>query len=174
MDAVKGFIPDKLPWWQTGIEVLDTSKGIYIMEKKTRKMTKAEAFEYLKNKKIRCYGKCIELQEKLFSLGFSWKTGSDEALLVEGIIIVDGIMTYTLHLDAFTNVVNEEVLVDDVLAIETVPEDELNSYEKIAKLAQPLMDYLRKIRSSERICISQENVVAEPMPTLISGDMKAC
>ena len=45
------------------------------MEKKTKKMTKAEAFEWLKCKKIDACGYLSEVQEKLFSLGITWITG---------------------------------------------------------------------------------------------------
>lgn len=44
------------------------------MEKKTKKMTKAEAFEWLKCKKID--SSCLEIgiQNKLFSIGIEWRT----------------------------------------------------------------------------------------------------
>lgn len=177
MDAVKGFIPDKLPWWQTGIEVLDTSKGIYIMEKKTRKMTKAEAFEYVKDKKILCCGKGKELQEKLFSLGYKWNNGKTDIFAVEIIFTIGGGISFTVDPKIFAEDYHKELLVEDVLAIELIPEGlrkESLSYEKVVELAKPLMDYLRRVEASERICVTQENVVSEPMPTLISGDMKAC
>ena len=52
------------------------AKEILSMEKKTKKMTKAEAFEYLKGKKVYVAGKSGEIQEVLFKAGFSWDGSS--------------------------------------------------------------------------------------------------
>lgn len=148
------------------------------MEKKTKKMTKAEAFEYLKDKKIRCCGKGRELQEKLFSLGFDWRDGSHKVYMIENVIIVNRALTYTIHYDAFVNATQEELAVEDVLAIELVPEDpevseeESFSYEEVIKLAQPLMNYLCRAGATERICITKMDIVSEPMPTLLYGDTR--
>lgn len=147
------------------------------MEKK--KMTKAEAFEWLKNKKMYVGGNSAAIQKKLFEAGFEWPLNNryisnlDKPFLI---LSENGGIFYSNDMCHYLARTHEEISAEDILSIEIVEEeeDELNSYAKIAKLAQPLMDYLREIRSSERICISQENVVAEPMPTLISGGMKGC
>ena len=149
---------------------------------KKKKMTKAEAFEWLKCKKVSVANREIndKVQLKLFACGVEWKHhGTDVCHYGDYLVInPDGFLCHCdgLGSDYWRRLFHEEISADDILSIEIVEEeeDELNSYAKIAKLAQPLMDYLREIRSSERICISQENVVAEPMPTLISGGMKGC
>ena len=54
---------------------IETRKKLIDMkEKKTKKMTKAEAFEYLSNKKIDASINEREVQLKLFSLGVVWCT----------------------------------------------------------------------------------------------------
>lgn len=148
------------------------------MEKK--KMTKAEAFEWLKNKKVSvsCRDISRKVQSKLFDCGVTWKNGGTDFCDYGNYYVINshGLLGHCDGMGSYwESLICEEISADDILSIEIVEEeDELNSYAKIAKLAQPLMDYLREIRSSERICISQENVVAEPMPTLISGGMKGC
>ena len=147
------------------------------MEKK--KMTKAEAFEWLKCKKVSvsCREISEKVQSKLFACGVQWKNGGTSFCDYGNYYVINshGLLGHCDGMGSYWEcLINEEISADDILSIEIVEEDELNSYAKIAKLAQPLMDYLREIRSSERICISQENVVAEPMPTLISGGMKGC
>lgn len=54
---------------------ITNEKSNIMEEKKTKKMTKAEAFEWLKCKKIDACGYLEEVQEKLFSLGIAWVTG---------------------------------------------------------------------------------------------------
>ena len=98
--------------------------------------------------------------------------------MVENVIIVNRALTYTIHYDAFVNATQEELAVEDVLAIELVPEDpevseeESFSYEKVIKLAQPLMNYLCRAGATERICITKMDIVSEPMPTFLYGDTR--
>ena len=161
MDAVKGFIPDKLPWWQTGIEVLDTSKGIYIMEKKTRTMTKAEAFEYLKGKKVYVAGKSGEIQEVLLKAGFSWGKSSasqkiestDEPFLYIG---NEGFLMYGSNMEFFIRDTNEEISADDILSIEIIedakPNCERNEHVKA------LQELIAKSGCIDCIIISKNDI----------------
>ena len=97
------------------------------MEKKTKKMTKAEAFEYLKGKKVYVAGKSGEIQEVLFKAGFSWdkssvsqKIGSTDApFLYMG---NEGILMYGTSMEFFIRDTNEEISADDILSIEIVDE----------------------------------------------------
>lgn len=181
MDAVKGFIPDKLPWWQTGIEVLDTSKGIYIMEKKTRTMTKAEAFEWLKCKKVsvstRETGR--KVQSKLFDCGVIWKNGGTDFCDYGNYYVINshGLLGHCDGMGSYWEcLINEEISVDDILSIEIIEEkNELEfNYDKAVELAKPLMEYLNDTGCSERICVTCESIVAEPMATFLHGQMKGC
>lgn len=181
MDAVKGFIPDKLPWWQTGIEVLDTSKGIYIIEKKTRKMTKAEAFGWLDGKKIRTEGNHENVLRKLFDLGFVWKNLRDTKIDLDwqlgevyGLTISDDEVAWWTTPHLFETHSAEQVTPDDILSIEVVEGTLKFSYEKVVELAKPLMEYLNDTGCSERICVTYESIVAEPMVTFLHGQMKGC
>ena len=181
MDAVKGFIPDKLPWWQTGIEVLDTSKGIYIMEKKTRKMTKAEAFEWLKCKKVSvsCREISEKVQSKLFACGVLWKNGGTDFCDYGNYYVINshGLLTHCDGMGSYWEcLINEEISADDILSIEIVEEKyELEfNHDKAIELAKPLMQYLWDTGHTGTISICQEGIYATPMGTFLYGEMKGC
>ena len=101
------------------------------MEKK--KMTKAEAFEYLKGKKVYVAGKSGEIQEVLFKAGFSWD-GSSASQKTESTnepflyISDEGSLMYGSNMEFFIRDTNEEISADDILSIEIV-EDEKRSEE---------------------------------------------
>ena len=44
----------------------------------------------------------------------------------------------------------------------------------MVELAKPLMEYLNDTGCSERICVTYEGIVAEPMATFLHGEMKGC
>ena len=163
MDAVKGFIPDKLPWWQTGIEVLDTSKGIYIMEKKTRTMTKAEAFGWLDGKKIRTEGNHEKVLRKLFDLGFVWKNLRDTRVdlgwqpgEVYGLTISDDEVAWWTTPHLFDTHGADAVTADDILSIEIVedtkPDCERNEHVKA------LQELIAKSGCIDCIIISKNDI----------------
>lgn len=94
-------------------------------------MTKAEAFEWLKGKKVNTKGKGEEVQTKLFECGFSWVNGQckyygfSDYLLIEtnGVLYhcgCDGDSYWRLH--HF-----KEVSADDILSIEII-EDKNNEF----------------------------------------------
>ena len=119
-------------------------------EKKTKKMTKAEAFEWLKGKKVNAKGKGKEVQTKLFECGVGWATNHfvyydfGDYLLIE----YDG---YLYHCgyegDSYWRLHHfEEISVDDILSIEIVEEEKepLDKWEefasKVAKIQETLED----------------------------------
>ena len=142
-------------------------------EKKTKKMTKAEAFEWLKGKKVNAKGKCKEVQMKLFECGVSWATNHfvyydfGDYLLIE----TDG---YLYHCGceggSYWRAHHfKEISADDILSIEIVDakyELEFN-YDKVVDLASPLMHYLNEVGCQDSIRVSQLGIVHEPMSTLI-------
>ena len=148
-------------------------------EKKTKKMMKAEAFEYLKGKKVFVAGKSGEIQEVLFKAGFSWDKSSasqkiestDAPFLYMG---NKGILMYGTSMEFFIRDTNEEISADDILSIEIVEGTPKFSYEKVVELAKPLMEYLNDTGCSERICVTYESIVAESMATFLHGEMKGC
>lgn len=147
-----------------------TNEKSNIMEKKTKKMTKAEAFEYLKHKKVAVTGDTIALQNKLFNIGYKWCDGSIEAIsMVDFLLIDDETFQFTESLSHFRKCGYTEISVDDILSIEIVEEKyELEfNYDKVVELASPLMAYLNDVGCRDSIRVSQFGIVHEPMSTLI-------
>ena len=158
--------------------VLSILKG-YNMEKK--KMTKAEAFEYLKGKKVRvCDRKTSEkVQSKLFDCGVIWKNGGTDFCDYGNYYVINshGLLTHCDGMGSYWEcLINEEISVDDILSIEIIEEKyELEfNYDKAVELAKPLMEYLNDTGCSERICVTCESIVAQPMATFLHGEMKGC
>lgn len=89
-------------------------------------MTKAEAFEYLKGKKVACDSRSEEVQRKLFEVGMRWLSGSTEVIKCSCImfLIIDlsGIIVYCYSRECFVNHKCKELTADDILSIEIVEE----------------------------------------------------
>lgn len=149
------------------------------MEKK--KMTKAEAFEYLKGKKVSvsCREISEKVQSKLFDCGVIWKNGGTDFCDYGNYFVINshGLLTHCDGMGSYWEcLINEEISADDILSIEIVEEKyELEfNYDKAVELAKPLMHYLNDTGCSERICVTYESIVAEPMATFLHGQMKGC
>lgn len=141
-------------------------------EKKTKKMTKAEAFEYLSNKKIDASINEREVQLKLFSLGVVWCTLDSNLTLGVDYLLIDEECHMThcgCDLNYYKTHRYEEISADDILSIEIVDEKyELEfNYDKVVELAKPLMAYLNDVGCRDSIRVSQFGIVHEPMSTLI-------
>ena len=172
-------------FWRGVIDVLDASweatkkrfakynklNEDILEEKKTKKMTKAEAFEYLKGKKVLCYSTKMEaVQGFVKSLGFHWSNYSEEPMLVSILFLgEDGKLTYSVSLKRFEEHESPEVSADDILSIEIIEEKyELEfNYDKVVELAKPLMHYLNEVGCPDGIRVSQLGIIHEPMSTLI-------
>ena len=142
-------------------------------EKKTKKMTKAEAFEYFKGKRVVCDKfNCVDIQRKFFEVGIKWRGGSTEASKDRGIFIfvdLNGCLTHSNSREWFDTHEYEEIYAHDILSIEIVDakyELEFN-YDKVVELAKPLMHYLNEVGCQDSIRVSQLGIVHEPMSTLI-------
>ena len=147
------------------------------MEKK--KMTKAEAFEYLKSKKVRvCDRETSEkVQSKLFACGVQWKSGGTDFCDYGNYYVINshGRLGHCDDMASYWEcLIYEEISADDILSIEVVEGTPKFSYEKVVELAKPLMEYLNDTGCSERICVTYESIVAEPMVTFLHGQMKGC
>jgi hypothetical protein len=142
-------------------------------EKKTKKMTKAEAFEYLKEKKVDASINESEVQLKLFSIGVVWCTLDSNPTLGVGYLFIDKECHMThcgLDFSWYKSHNYEEISADDILSIEIVDENknELEfNYDKVVELAKPLMAYLGEVGFRDSIRVSQLGIVHEPMSTLI-------
>lgn len=128
-------------------------------EKKIKKMTKAEAFEYLKGKKVYVAGKSDQIQEVLFKTGFSWGKSSasqkiestDEPFLY---MSNEGSLMYGSNMELFISDTNEEISAEDILSIEIVEEDNKNKPKMFS-------DYVAIIQSQlvddEVVVITKKN-----------------
>lgn len=88
-------------------------------------MTKEEACELLGNKKVYVDGKSEEIQEKLFSLGFVWRGGSDKINnKIEPFLLINyecKNLSYSSNMVFFKNHIYEEISVDYILNINIDP-----------------------------------------------------
>ena len=145
----------------------------FMEEKKTKKMTKAEAFEYFKRKRVVCdYSNCVAIQRKFFEVGIKWRGGLTEASKdIGSFLFVDlnGCLTHCNSREWFDRHEYEEISADDILSTEIVDEKyELEfNYDKVVELAKPLMHYLNEVGFQDSIRVSQLGIVHEPMSTLI-------
>ena len=146
-DPMKPLSEEAIQEIAKALEITRKPKGI-IMEKKTKKMTKAEAFEYLKGKKVLCYSsKMGVVQGFVKSLGFHWSDYSEEPMLVSILFLgEDGRLTYSVSLKRFEEHESPEISADDILSIEIVEEkkEPLDRWEefasKVAKIQETLED----------------------------------
>ena len=147
-------------------------------------MTKAEAFEYVKNAKIYVGCKGDAVLRKLFEIGLEWNAGGKEVNLgweniceVYGLLSYDGKLRWIGHAKVkwFDNLnAPRKLRADDVLSIEIVEGTPEFSYEKVVELAKPLMEYLNDTGCTEQIGVSYDHIVAQPMATFLHGEMKGC
>lgn len=135
-------------------------------EKKTKKMTKAEAFEYLKGKKILvdCHPNVI--LKKLFDIGLKWATGDTEIgdwceLEMYGLVNQDkGLVWYHQYTTdskiKFESLDSEKIIASDILSIEIVedtkPDCERNEHVKA------LQEFIAKSGCIDCIIISKNDI----------------
>lgn len=142
-------------------------------------MTKAEAFEWLKCKKVRvsCREISEKVQSKLFACGVQWKNGGTDFCDYGNYYVINlhGLLGHCDGMGSYWEcLINEEISVDDILSIEIVAGTPKFSYEKVVELAKPLMEYLNDTGCSEQIGVSYDHIVAQPMATFLHGQMKGC
>lgn len=126
------------------------------MEKKTKKMTKAEAFEYFKGKRVAC-DECgtKDIQRKLFEVGIMWRGGSTK--------VFDCGMFLFINLDCQLSHGNcrtwfdaheyEEISADDILSIEIVDDEDNIAEKKAFQQARDIMKWLREEQSPHTLMI---------------------
>ena len=165
-----------------GASIFGDTKSWYLQNDKVmekRKMTKAEAFEWLKCKKVSVSTREIseKVQSKLFDCGVIWKNGGTDFCDYGNYYVINshGLLTHCDGMGSYWEcLINEEISADDILSIEIIDGTPEFSYEKVVELAKPLMEYLNDTGCSERICVSYDHIVAEPMATFLYGEMKGC
>ena len=83
-------------------------------------MTREEAIKILANTKVYVDGKSREIQEKLFSLGFYWTSGSKQVLFEEKpflFLYEDMELYYSSDMEHFTKKAFREITANDILNI---------------------------------------------------------
>ena len=150
-------------------EILDEilkEKNRFMEEKKTRKMTKAEAFEWLKCKKV--YVSCREISEKvqlkLFACGVQWMSGGTDVCDYDDYYVINshGRLGYCDGGSFWENLINEEISADDILSIEIVEEkkcSEEDGFDLISTVGARLSEVLRRMEGHKHIVITETDVI---------------
>ena len=133
-------------------------------EKKTKKMTKAEAFEWLKGKKVYANGKGKEVQTKLFECGVGWAVNHfvyydfGDYLLIE----TDGCLFHCGYEgDIYWRAHHfKEISVDDILSIEIIDENRSeDELVEIVELGKKIQSLLSKISGHRHVVITEDDVL---------------
>ena len=147
-------------------EMMEYIKKHYKTEKmEKKKMTKKEAFEYLKDRKIYVNGKSAEIQKKLFEVGFTWTKG--QLLSYEGMPFLytsvnGGTLIHGSSMRTFSTTCNSEISAEEILSIEIVEEKPKHD-EELYKLAQPIREYMRKHNILGRVVVSPSYIAVEDL-----------
>lgn len=173
-----------------GTSILGDTKSWYLhnkeenMEKK--KMTKAEAFEWLRGTKVvlRTIDDQLDLQKRLFDIGYKWRLSGTQLMKLYDVSCVfflgiDGFIQHEEYEDESNKLfcdthVYKPIELCDILSIEIIEGTPKFSYEKVVELAKPLMEYLNNTGRTEQIGVSYDHIVAQPMATFLHGEMKGC
>ena len=130
----------------------------------TKKMTKAEAFEYFKKKRVVCDNfNSVAIQRKFFEVGIKWRGGSTEATDDRGsfmFVDLNGCLTHCNSRAWFDTHEYEEISADDILSIEIVDEN-LSEDEliEIVELGKKIQCLLSKLSGHRHVVITEDDVI---------------
>ena len=130
------------------------------MEKK--KMTKAEAFEYLKGTRVYCGNYSHEVQRKIFETGVEWISGGSHLSIATYLFVnIDGRLTHCIDDNWFKNHDYRALSVDDILSIEIVKEksEEEDALDLIRTVGARLSEVLRRMEGHKHVVITEEDVI---------------
>ena len=142
------------------------------MEKKKNKMTKAEAFEWLKGKKVWVCGREMndKVLSKLFACGVEWKyRGTDVCYYCDYLVInPDGFLCHCdgMGEDYWNRLFHEEISAADILSIEIVDEKK----EETENINIELEKWIGVIRD-KFCCNGWSFVISASNFALIKGDL---
>ena len=157
-------IPEQLS--RAKYEILDEilkEKNRFMEEKKTKKMTKAEAFEYLKGKKVKCYlghnyvGKL--LLTKIIECGFKSEITVPEGnepfswaffMLRTG----ETMMLDLAFADTYRTYEYDEINAEELLSIKIVEDEPLDKWDEFARCVAKVQE---KIEEDEVCIITKGN-----------------
>ena len=136
-------------------------------EKKTKRMTRAEAFEWLKGKKVACFNRSRDVQRKLFEVGIRWSSGYTDVLdYVPFLFINPNGITVCGNSEWFNTHDYKEISADDILSIEIV-EDKKEEAENINNDLEKWIEIVRN-----KYCrYGWSFVISESNYGLIKGDL---
>ena len=133
------------------------------MEKK--KMTKAEAFEWLKCKKVHvsCRETSEKVQLKLFACGVQWKNGGTNFCDYGNYYVINshGLLGHCDGMGPYWEcLINEEISADDILSIEIVEENRSeDELVEIVELGKKIMCLLPKLSGHRHVVITETDVL---------------
>ena len=164
-DPIKPLSEEAIQEIAKALEITRNPKGI-IMEKRTKKMTKAEAFEWLKCKKVDTVGLGEEVQKKLFDCGVKWASGKCEYYDFSDYLLIeyDGDLYHCGNCgEAYWRMHHfEEISADDILLIEIVDEkkksEEEEALDKISCLGAQIVDILLSMKGHHHVIITETTV----------------
>lgn len=163
-DPMKPLSEEAIQEIAKALEITRNPKDI-MKENKTKKMTKAEAFEWLSNKKIDASINEREVQLKLFSLGVVWCTLDSKPTLGVGYLVIDKECHMTHcgnNWDYYKTHCYEEISADDILSIEIVEEKECSEedgLDLINTVGARLSAVLRRMEGHKHIVITEDDVI---------------
>jgi hypothetical protein len=138
----------------------------FMEEKKTKKMTKAEAFEYLKCKKVDTVGLGKEVMKKLFDCGVKWANGKCEYYDFSDYLLIEfnGDLYHCGNCgEAYWRMHHfEEISADDILSMEIIDEnktEEEKALDKISCLGAQIVDILLRMKGHHHVAITETDVI---------------
>lgn len=138
-------------------------------EKKTKKMTKAEAFEWLKCKKVNTKDKDRVVQMKMFDCGIKWISGESEFYNFGGLLLInnEGFLLHCGNDEEYWKLHSyEEITAGDILSIEIVEEKK----EESENIHNDLEKWIEIVRN--KYCrYGWSFVISESNYGLIRGDL---
>lgn len=138
-------------------------------------MTRAEAFEWLKCKKVSVSTQetSRKVQSKLFDCGVIWKHGGTYFCDYGNYYVINshGFLTHCDGMGSYWEcLINEEISADDILSIEII-EETLSVEDRLIDLAKPIMALLHEQGMTDSVRITSRSIVLEPMATFLHGQI---
>lgn len=146
------------------LEIARNPKSI-MEEKKTKKMTKAEAFEWLKCKKVNTIGLGEEVQKKLFDCGLKWRCGKSAYYNFGNFLFIDneGLLSHCGDDEEYwKRHAFEEISAYDILSI-VIIEDKKNEFVDCSEPCPEIKAVQELLRNSNGlkdkiVVITKDNV----------------
>lgn len=165
-DPIKPLSEEAIQEITKALEITRKPKDI-MKENKTKKMTKAEAFEWLKRKKVRfCDRETSEkVQLKLFACGIKWRCGESAYYNFGSFLFIDneGFLSHCGDDEEYwKRHAFEEISADIILSIEIVEEkkktEEEEALDRINCLGAQIVDILLHMKGHHHVTITETTV----------------